>query len=80
MFITTIGDTESNPQFCLWIQSSWLNITEVNHYITKTSLFKYTENFTTKKKKKKKKKNENFQIKILIFFLFLLLTQIVCTR
>ena len=31
--------------------------------ITKTSLFKYTENFTTKKKK-----NENFQIKILIFF------------
>ena len=28
--------------------------------ITKTSLFKYTENFTTK--------NENFQIKILIFF------------
>ena len=33
--------------------------------ITKTSLFKYTENFTTKK-------IENFQIKILIFFLFLL--------
>ena len=33
-------------------------------YITKTCLFKYTENFTTKKKKKKKKKkNENFQIK-----------------
>ena len=30
--------------------------------ITKTSLFKYTENFTTKNK------NENFQIKILIFF------------
>ena len=29
--------------------------------ITKTSLFKHTENFTTKK-------NENFQIKILIFF------------
>ena len=33
--------------------------------ITKTNLFKYTENFTTKK-------NENFQIKNLIFFLFLL--------
>ena len=29
--------------------------------ITKTYLFKYTENFTTKKKKKKKK--ENFQIR-----------------
>ena len=29
-------------------------------YITKTSHFKYTENFTTK--------NENFQIKILIIF------------
>ena len=34
--------------------------------ITKTRLFKYTENFTTK--------NENFQIKILIFFIFLLKT------
>ena len=33
--------------------------------ITKTNLFKYTENFTTKK-------NENFQIKIMILFLFLL--------
>ena len=32
-------------------------------FITKTRLFKNTENFTTKKKK-----NENFQIKILIFF------------
>ena len=31
--------------------------------ITKTRLFKYIENFTTKK-------NENFQIKILIFFIF----------
>ena len=30
--------------------------------ITKTRLFKYTENFATKKKKKKK--NEKFQIKI----------------
>ena len=30
------------------------------HNITKTSLFKYTVNFTTK--------NENFQIKTLIFF------------
>ena len=35
--------------------------------ITKTHLFKYIENFTTKK-------NENFQIKILIFFIFLLKT------
>ena len=34
--------------------------------ITKTCLFKYTENFTTK--------NENFQIKNLIFFMFLLKT------
>ena len=33
--------------------------------ITKTNLFKYTENLTTKK-------IENFQIKNLIFFLFLL--------
>ena len=32
--------------------------------ITKTSLFKYTENYN--------QKIENFQIKILIFFLFLL--------
>ena len=39
--------------------------------ITKTRLFKYTENFTTKKKKNKKKKNrENLQIKILILFIF----------
>ena len=29
--------------------------------ITKTRLFKYIENFTTKKKKKKKKKKEKFQ-------------------
>ena len=36
-------------------------------YITKTRLFKYTDDFTTKK-------NENFQIKILIFFIFLLKT------
>ena len=35
--------------------------------ITKTYLFKYTENFTTKK-------TESFQIKILIFFIFLLKT------
>ena len=41
--------------------------------ITKTRLFKYIENFTTKKKKKKKKKKpESFQLKILIFFIFLL--------
>ena len=33
--------------------------------ITKTRLFKYTENFTTKR-------NESFQIKILIFFIFLI--------
>ena len=38
----------------------------VVYSITKTSLFKYTENFTTK--------NENFQIKILIFSIFLLET------
>ena len=36
-------------------------------FITKTSLFKYIENFSPqKKKKKKKKKNENFQINILL--------------
>ena len=33
--------------------------------ITKTHLFKYIENFTTKRP-------ENFQIKVLIFFIFLL--------
>ena len=38
--------------------------TFLSFYITKTSLFKYTENFSTK--------NENFQIKSLIFFIFLL--------
>ena len=36
-------------------------------YITKTRLFKYIENFTSKK-------IENFQIKTLIFFIFLLKT------
>ena len=41
--------------------------------ITKTCLFKYTENLTTQK-------NENFQVKILIFFIFLLKTSIVGTR
>ena len=35
--------------------------------MTKIRLFKYTENFTTKK--------GNFQIKILIFFIFLLKTK-----
>ena len=35
--------------------------------ITKTRLFKYIENLTTKK-------NENFQIKMMIFFIFLLKT------
>ena len=35
-------------------------------HITKTYLFKYTENFTTT--------HENFQIKILMFFMFLLKT------
>ena len=43
------------------------------HFITKTRLFKYTENITSKK-------NENFQIKKLIFFVFLLKTKIVGTR
>ena len=38
----------------------------MQYLIMKTSLFKYTENFTTK--------YENFQIKILIFFIFLLKT------
>ena len=38
----------------------------VGYFITKTRLFKYIENFTTK--------NENFQIKIVIFFIFLLKT------
>ena len=50
-------------------------------YITKTRLFKYIENFTTKKTtKKQKKKTESFQIKIMIFFIFLLKTYIVGTR
>ena len=38
---------------------------DVSRDITKTRLFKYIENFTTKK-------DENFQIKNLIFFIFLL--------
>ena len=37
-------------------------------FITKTSLLKYTENFTTKKLKKKSDKNSD------IFFIFLLKT------
>ena len=42
---------------------------------TKTRLFKYIENFITKKQKqKKKKKTESFQIITLIFFIFLLKT------
>ena len=41
--------------------------------ITKTRLFKYIENFTTKK-------SESFQIKPLIFFIYLLKTLIVGTR
>ena len=36
------------------------------YFITKTCLFKYNENFTTK--------IENFQMQILIFFMFLLKT------
>ena len=55
----------------LQLSPSYQNLHRV--HITKTRLFKYIENFTTKKKKKKKK-NENFQIKILIFFIFLLKT------
>ena len=43
------------------------NLIEYYPTITKTRLFKYTENFTTKKK-------ENFQKKILIFLIFLLKT------
>ena len=47
-------------------------------HFQKKCLFKYTENFTTKKKKKK---NENFERKKnLILFMFLLKTQIVDTR
>ena len=42
-------------------------------HITKTRLFKYSENFTNEK-------NENFQVKILIFFKSLLKTYIVGTR
>ena len=42
-------------------------------YITKTCLFKYTENIRTKKKKKKKKKKTiKIDKKILIVFIFLL--------
>ena len=41
--------------------------------ITKTCLFKYIENFTTKKKKQQtNKQTENFQMKILVVFIFLL--------
>ena len=43
-----------------------LDCYENEQYITKTCLFKYTENCTTNHK--------NFQIKILIFFIFLLKT------
>ena len=45
----------------------WHNNILYEQDITKTRLFIYIENFTTKKK-------ENFQVKILIFFIFLLKT------
>ena len=50
------------------------SIYKIGQSITKICLFKYIENFTTKKKK------EYFQKKILILFIFLLKTQIVGTR
>ena len=49
-------------------------VVRIKAIIMKTSLLKYTENFTKKKKKRK------FQIKILIFFVFLLKTLIVGTH
>ena len=45
----------------------YLQASKEDAYITKTRLFKYIENFTTKK-------TESFQIKILTFFIFLLKT------
>ena len=45
----------------------WETYNDKKGHITKTSLFKHTENFTTKR-------NETFQIKILIFFIILLKT------
>ena len=45
-------------------------------FIAKSSLFKYTKNFTTPPKKR----DENFQTQILIFFKFLLKTWTVGTR
>ena len=49
----------------VWSQYSIFNFSPYKD-ITKTILFKYTENFTTK--------NANFQINILIFLMFLLKT------
>ena len=56
-------NTRKKTKKCADIESMSVPSTEKKTYpfITKTSLSKYTENFTTKK-------NENFQIKILIFF------------
>ena len=53
-----------------WILPSLVTY-KVKRNITKTHLFKYIENFTTK--------TESFQIKILIFFIFLLKTETVLT-
>ena len=56
-----------------WLSTTTLRFSFHNTVITRTSLFKYTENFTTKKMKV-------FWWKILNFFTFLLKTEIVGTR
>ena len=54
---------------CVEVLHNFFNTIEIFTilFITKTRLFKYIENFTTKK-------NKNFQKKILLFFIFLLKT------
>ena len=47
------------------LQEKNIFIMYLDQHITKTSLFKYLENFSTKKKKKK---NENFQLKKIWYF------------
>ena len=68
---TCLNDEENRMSYNVDLSVGILRLNTVYvhvKFITKTCLFKYTENFTTKKK------NENFQIKNPIFFTFLLKT------
>ena len=57
----TLWFTERSPALCT-SKTSENEYTLMNCIITKTRLFKYTENFTNKKKKKKKKTDKNYDI------------------